>query len=91
MDDDRETPPHKLYNLGSPKSEELLHFIELIERACGKTAKKDLRPLQPGDVRATRADITAAARDLGYAPSTPLEDGIPRFVAWYLGYHGTPD
>ncbi len=84
------TPPHKIYNLGSRESEELVRFIELIERACGKTARKDLLPLQPGDVRATCADITSAQLDLGYAPSTPLEEGIPRFVEWYIGYHGTP-
>jgi UDP-glucuronate 4-epimerase len=80
--------PHRLYNLGNNKSEELTRMIELIESACGKAAKKRLLPMQPGDVRDTYADISAIRRDLGFRPTTPIDEGIPRFVEWYRSYHG---
>ena len=63
-------------------------MIELIEEACGRRAEKNLLPMQPGDVRDTYADISAIQRDLGFEPSTKIEVGIPRFVAWYREYHG---
>ncbi|WP_395333968.1 NAD-dependent epimerase/dehydratase family protein [Novosphingobium sp. BL-8H] len=80
--------PHALYNIGNNRSERLLRMIEVLEEACGVKAQLSLLPMQPGDVPATYADITALTRDTGYAPSTPIEVGIPRFVAWYRGYHG---
>ncbi len=76
-------------DLGSHKSEELLTFIELIERACGKTAKKQLMPIQPCDVRSTCADIAIADRDLADEPFTFVEESIPRFMKLYAGYHGS--
>ncbi|HSK41864.1 MAG TPA: protein CapI, partial [Arenibaculum sp.] len=69
------------------RSEDLLHFISLIEQALGRQAEKLLEPMQPGDVEATYADIEASRRDLGFDPKTPIEDGIPKFVDWYKSYH----
>ena len=80
--------PHRLYNIGNNNSEELTRMIELIEEACGRRAEKQLMPMQPGDVRDTYADISAIQRDLGFAPSTKIDVGIPRFVEWYRQYHG---
>lgn len=79
--------PHRLYNIGNNRSEQLGHFIDVIEAACGKPAIRDYQPMQPGDVRETYADISAISRDLGFAPTTPIEEGIPRFVAWFRTYH----
>jgi len=79
--------PHRLYNIGNNKSEELMRMIGLIEQACGIEATKVLKPMQPGDVRDTYADISAIQRDLGFAPSTGIDEGIPRFVDWYREYH----
>jgi UDP-glucuronate 4-epimerase len=80
--------PHRLYNIGNNRSEELTRMITLIEQACGRTAEKRLRPMQPGDVRDTYADISAIQRDLGFAPTTTIDEGVPRFVDWYKAYHG---
>jgi UDP-glucuronate 4-epimerase len=80
--------PARLYNLGNHRSENLLHFISLIEEALGRKAEKNLEPMQAGDVPATYADIAASVRDLGFDPATPIEAGIPKFVAWYKAYHG---
>ena len=80
--------PHRLYNIGNNRAEELGDFIAAIEQACGRTATRDYRPMQPGDVPATYADISAIERDLGYAPTTPIATGIPRFVEWFRGYSG---
>ena len=82
------TSPHAIYNLGNSRAEELARFIALIERACGRTAIRDLRPMQAGDVPATYADIGDTERDLGFAPITSLDEGVPRFVDWYRGYAG---
>lgn len=79
-------PPHRVYNIGNHKAEPLLRFIEVIEKAVGKKAKIDLKPMQPGDVKETYADVTAIQRDLGFAPDTPIDVGIPRFVEWFKGY-----
>jgi UDP-glucuronate 4-epimerase len=81
--------PHKRYNLGNHKAEELMRFIQTIERATNHKATIEFADMQPGDVKETYADITAAQRDLGFQPKTPIDDGIPRFVAWYREYHGT--
>ena len=80
--------PHKIYNLGNNQSVELTRFIELIEQAVGQKAVLKMAPMQPGDVKETCADITAAGRDLGFLPTTSLEVGIPLFVQWYRDYHG---
>jgi UDP-glucuronate 4-epimerase len=80
--------PHRLYNIGNSKSEELTRMIDLIEAACGKPAIREMHPMQDGDVKDTYADVSAIANDLGYAPTTPIEIGLPRFVNWYKAYHG---
>lgn len=80
--------PHRVYNIGNNNSELLMRFIGLIEEAAGKKAKIDFKPMQPGDVRATYADITAIQKDFGFEPSTPIDNGIPNFVDWYCEYHG---
>jgi UDP-glucuronate 4-epimerase len=79
--------PHRLYNIGNSRSEELTRFIDLIEAACGETAVREFHPMQPGDVKDTYADISAIADDLGYSPRTSLDEGIPRFVDWFKAYH----
>jgi UDP-glucuronate 4-epimerase len=79
---------HKRYNLGNNRSEQLMRFIETIERATNKKAIIEFAPLQPGDVKETYADIAAAQAELGFAPATPIDRGIPEFVAWYRRYHG---
>jgi len=81
-------PPHALYNLGNNKSEKLTDFIAEIEKALGKKAEKIMAPMQPGDVPATYADIDASQRDLGFAPTTPISVGIPKFIAWFRTYYG---
>lgn len=80
--------PHRLYNIGNSKAEELGKLIDLIESACGKPALRDFQPMQPGDVPATYADLTAIRQDLGFAPTTSIETGVPRFVDWYRSYTG---
>lgn len=80
------TPPHRIYNIGNHRAEPLLRFIEVIEKAVGKKAKVEIKPMQPGDVKETYADVTAIQRDLGFAPDTPIDVGIPRFVDWFRGY-----
>ena len=85
--DDGNDVPHRLYNLGNHRSEELLRFIQVIEDATGRKAELRLEPMQPGDVRETFADIEASRRDLGFEPKTPIETGIPKFVAWFRAYH----
>ena len=92
-DDKREKPggsisPHRLYNIGNSSAERLDDLITLIEDACGREAIREERPMQPGDVRETFADISAIQRDLGFAPSTSIEVGVPRFVDWFKAYHG---
>ena len=79
--------PHALYNIGNHKSEHLMKVIGLIEDACGQKAELEMLPMQPGDVQATYADIDAISRELGYAPTTDIEAGIPKFVDWYREYH----
>ncbi len=84
--DDGEAP-HRIYNIGNNRSEPLLRLIELLEQALGMQAEKQLEPMQPGDVKATYADLTAIERDLGFRPTTPIDEGVPRFVDWYRAYH----
>ena len=79
---------HRIYNLGNHRPEKLLDFIAVIERALGRTAKKELLPLQPGDVPESFADIESSRRDLGFDPKTTIEVGLARFVEWYKTYHG---
>ncbi len=80
--------PFKIYNIGNGSPVELMDFIEAIEKILGKKAKKNLLPLQPGDVPATWADTSALERDLGYRPSTPIEEGVAKFIEWYRAFYG---
>jgi UDP-glucuronate 4-epimerase len=80
--------PAKIYNVGNHRPEELLHVVSLLERELGRTAAKDMLPMQPGDVLETFADIGELMRDTGLKPETTIEDGIPDFVAWYRSYYG---
>lgn len=80
--------PHRLYNIGNNQAERLDDFISAIEDACGRKAIRDYQPMQPGDVPATYADISAIQNDLGYKPTTSIQTGIPRFVTWYREYAG---
>ncbi len=78
--------PHRLYNIGNNRAEELEKLITLIEQSCGRRAIRIERPMQPGDVPATYADLTNIQRDLGFRPTTPIDVGIPLWVDWYQGY-----
>ena len=80
--------PYRIYNIGNNNPVELMRFIEVLEKALGKEAAKNLLPLQLGDVPATYADVDDLIRDVGFKPATSIEDGIKRFVEWYKGYHG---
>ncbi|MEM9905649.1 MAG: NAD-dependent epimerase [Cyanobacteria bacterium P01_D01_bin.44] len=80
--------PYKVYNIGNHSPVELMTFIKTIETALGKTAEKQMMPMQPGDVTATYADVNDLMADVGFKPSTPLEVGIDKFVAWYREYYG---
>jgi UDP-glucuronate 4-epimerase len=75
---------HRVYNLGGARTTTLARLVELLEQALGKRAILDRQPDQPGDVPITYADVSDAARDLGYAPKVSIEDGIGRFCAWFL-------
>ena len=79
--------PHALYNIGNNRSEPLMKVVGLLEEACGKKAQIEYLPMQPGDVHKTYADISAIQADLGYAPTTAIEEGVPSFVRWYRDYH----
>ena len=82
------TVPYKIYNVSNNSPVELLTFIEVIEAAMGKKAVKNLLPMQPGDVPSTYADVDDLIADVGFKPSTPIEEGIRRFVEWYREYYG---
>ena len=79
--------PYRLYNIGNQQPVELMDYIGAIEGCLGKTAEKNLLPLQPGDVPDTWADTTDLAQDVGYQPSTPVDVGVRKFVDWYLDYY----
>jgi UDP-glucuronate 4-epimerase len=81
--------PYRVYNIGNGSPVELLRFVEVIEGCLGKKAVTNMLPMQPGDVEATWADVDALKRDVGFGPNTPIEVGVPKFVAWYRAYHGT--
>ena len=79
--------PHKIYNLGNNKPVRLMDYINVIEKACGKNAKINFSPVQPGDVLETYADITQSTQELGFCPRTSIEVGIPNFVNWFREYY----
>jgi len=79
--------PWKIYNIGNNRPEELMHVVAVLEKEFGRSAIKEMLPMQPGDVPATYADIEDLARDVGFRPATTIEDGIARFSKWFRGYH----
>ncbi|WP_302885387.1 NAD-dependent epimerase/dehydratase family protein [Kovacikia minuta] len=80
------TAPYRIYNIGNNQPVELLHFINVLEQSLGIEAKKNLLPLQAGDLPITYADIDDLETEVGFKPETPIEVGIPRFVSWYRSY-----
>jgi UDP-glucuronate 4-epimerase len=80
--------PYRLYNIGNNQPVELMRYIEVLEQCLGKKAEKNLLPLQVGDVPDTYADVTALIEDVGFKPATPVEEGVKKFVDWYLEYYG---
>ena len=80
--------PYALYNLGNSRAVDLLYFIECIEKELGKKAEKKMLPMQPGDVVETYADISESERDLGFQPTTRIEEGIASFISWYRSFYG---
>ncbi len=78
---------YKIYNIGNNAPVGLMEFIEAIEEKLGKKAKKNFLPMQPGDVKSTYADVSDLIEDLGYKPSTPIKEGISKFIDWYIDYY----
>ncbi|AWO93169.1 MULTISPECIES: NAD-dependent epimerase [Bradyrhizobium] len=79
--------PWKIYNVGNNRPEDLTDVVSLLEKEFGRTAIKEMLPMQPGDVEATYADIAELERDLGFRPSTTIDEGVARFATWYREYH----
>ena len=79
--------PWRIYNIGNHTPVELMDVVRLLEQALGKPALKELLPMQPGDVQATCADVDALQKAVGFAPNTPVADGIGRFIDWFRAYH----
>jgi UDP-glucuronate 4-epimerase len=88
LDHPPETGEARLYNIGDNRPIGLMRMIEVLEAAIGRTAQKRFRPMQPGDVTATYADISRLQALTGYQPKVTLEEGLPRFAAWYRGFYG---
>ena len=79
--------PYRLYNIGNNNAVELLYLIEVLENCLGRKAEKTFLPMQPGDVPATFADVSDLTRDVGFKPSTSIEEGVRRFTDWYMDYY----
>ena len=86
-DPSRSTAPYRLYNIGNNNPVKLMDFIDAIERKTGKVAHKQMMPIQPGDVEKTWADVTHLVKDFNYKPSTPIEEGIGKFIDWFREYY----
>lgn len=86
-DASRSNAPWRVFNIGCERPVELLRYIEVIEDCTGMKAVKNLLPMQPGDVKATCADVSALADAVGYRPRVSLEDGMAQFVAWYRAFY----
>jgi UDP-glucuronate 4-epimerase len=80
--------PWRVYNIGNHEPVELMKLIAVLEDALGRKAQKRFLDMQPGDVPATFADVEDLERDVGFAPKTPIEVGVKRFVEWYRSYYG---
>ena len=83
--------PYRLYNIGGNNPVQLMRCVELVERYLGRTAEKRFLPIQPGDVPDTWADTSDLSGDLDYRPTTPIETGVQRFIAWYCDYYKVGD
>ncbi len=79
--------PWKIYNIGNNRPEELMHVVAILEKEFGRTAIKEMLPMQAGDVPATYADVDDLVRDVGFKPATSIEEGIARFSKWFREYH----
>ncbi len=79
--------PHRLYNIGNSRAENLMDFVQTLERVIGKKAKIRFESLQPGDVKETIADIVDSTRDFNFQPKTNIEEGLKQFVSWYRSYY----
>jgi UDP-glucuronate 4-epimerase len=79
--------PYRLYNIGSNHPIQLLRYIEVLEDCLGRKAERIMKPLQPGDVPDTFANVDALIADVGYKPDTPIEIGVPKFVDWFVHYY----
>jgi UDP-glucuronate 4-epimerase len=79
--------PYRIYNIGSHRPIELLRYIEVLEQCLGRKAERVMKPLQPGDVADTYADVSELIRAVDYQPATPIEVGVRKFVDWYRGYY----
>ena len=79
--------PYRVYNIGNSRPVKLMRYIEVLEECLQRKAVLDLLPMQPGDVPATTADVSALTKATGFAPSTPVETGIARFAEWYREYY----
>jgi UDP-glucuronate 4-epimerase len=86
-DPSRSLAPYRLYNIGNNSPVELMEFIEAIEKALGKKAKKNFLAMQPGDMPATWADVNDLVEDFGYKPAMSVEQGVRNFVEWYVEYY----
>jgi UDP-glucuronate 4-epimerase len=80
--------PYEIYNIGNHTPVALLDYIAALEKVLGRKARLEMKPMQPGDLKATYADTTALSRAVGFAPSTPLESGLARFAEWFKSYYG---
>ena len=80
--------PHRVFNIGNHRREQLLDLVAMLEELTGRTAIRELVEMQPGDVEATFADVSALEREVGFAPDTPLRTGLARFVDWYRSFNG---
>ncbi len=79
--------PYKIYNIGNNEPVRLMDFIRTLEKKLGKEAKKEMLPMQPGDVQSTYADVDDLIEDMGYRPDTSIDEGVEKFVAWYRDFY----
>jgi UDP-glucuronate 4-epimerase len=80
--------PYRVYNIGNEHSVELLHYIQVLEQCLNRRAVINMLPLQAGDVPNTEADVSLLIKNIGYKPQVSIEDGVQKFVGWYLDYFG---
>jgi UDP-glucuronate 4-epimerase len=86
-DPSRSDAPWRIFNIGCERPVELMRYIQVIEQCTGKKAVMNMLPLQPGDVKATYADVSALAEATGYRPKVSLEEGMAQFVEWYRAFY----